>query len=147
MTKLDMLTIGDVSYDVFLYPVESESLCQLNNKESLICFGYGAKIPVSEMQFTIGGNAANNAVGTKRLGVSVGIVITLGADDVGNQILTYLEKEGVDTAFAIPQVSTTSNYSVILSYEGERTIFTYKVPRSYEFPVKLPETPCKVKAK
>ena len=141
MATLDLLSIGDASYDVFLRPQESESLCQLNNKESLICFGYGSKIPVRDMDFTIGGNAANNAVGVRRLGISVGIVITLGADEVGNQILISLEKEGVDTTFAIPQVSTTSNYSVILSYAGERTIFTYKVPRSYEFPVKMPETP------
>lgn len=138
---LDLLSIGDVSYDVFLRPEESESLCQLNNKESLICFGYGAKVPVREMEFTVGGNAANNSVGVRRLGINVGIVITLGADETGNQILSALEKEGVDTTFAIPQVSTTSNYSLILSYAGERTIFTYKVPRSYEFPVKLPQVP------
>jgi sugar/nucleoside kinase (ribokinase family) len=140
MSSFDLLSIGDASYDVFLSPSESESLCQLNNKESLICFNYGGKIPVKQMEFTLGGNAANNAVGTKRLGIATTSVITLGTDEVAEQIVKHLEKEGVDTTFVTTQPSTLSNYSVIITYSGERTIFTYKSPMSYLFPVKLPPT-------
>lgn len=136
-----LLTIGDASYDVFLTPSESESMCQLNNRESLICFNYGDKIPVKEIEFTIGGNAANNAVGVKRLGVEVGIVLTLGSDELGERIIKKLSSEGVDTTYVITQTAAFSNYSTIVNYQGERTIFAYKAPRSYEFPVKLPVTP------
>ena len=44
--KLELLSIGDVSWDVFITPTESEALCTLDDKECLICFSYGEKIPV-----------------------------------------------------------------------------------------------------
>lgn len=125
--------------DVFILPSESEALCQMDERECLICFKYGEKIPVKELEFSIGGNAANNAVGTKRLGVNSGIVITLGDDSIANQIVERLQSEGVDTSFVILQPAGSSNYSTIINYSGERTILTYKAPRSYEFPVKLPQ--------
>jgi len=138
MANLELLSVGDASYDVFLAPTESEMMCELDDKKSLICLTYGDKIPVREIEFSIGGNAANNAVGTKRLGVGVGIVLTLGNDQIGRQIIEMLSLEGVDTTFAIPQTASKSDYSTVITYSGERTILTYKSPRSYEFPVKLP---------
>ena len=139
--SLELLSIGDASMDVFINPTESEALCQLHDKDSLICFTYGDKIPVKSLEFSIGGNAVNNAVGTRRLGIKSGVVLTLGDDGIGNQIIGTLKKEQVDTTFVIQQPSTTSNYSTVINYSGERTILTYKAPRSYEFPVQLPATP------
>ena len=139
--NLELLSIGDASMDVFINPTESEALCQLHDKDSLICFTYGDKIPVKSLEFSIGGNAVNNAVGTRRLGIKSGVVLTLGDDGIGNQIIGTLKKEQVDTTFVIQQPSTTSNYSTVINYSGERTILTYKAPRSYEFPVQLPATP------
>ena len=138
---LDILSIGDASLDVFLNPSESEALCEIDNKKCLICFKYGEKIPVKTLDFCVGGNAANNAVGMRRLGINSGVVLTLGLDDIGNQILERLKKEKVDVTYTVQQPATTSNYSTVVNYSGERTIFTYKAPRSYEFPVKLPPTP------
>lgn len=136
--SLDLLSVGDASLDVFLTPVESESFCRLDTKECFISFSYGDKIPVKRMEFTVGGNAANNAVGTKRLGINSALVTTMGEDMVGGQILEKLESEDVDTTFVITQPASNSNYSVIIDYGGERTILSYKAPISYEFPVKLP---------
>jgi len=139
--KLDLLSIGDSSLDVFMTPTELETLCQINTKKSLIAFSYGDKIPVENFEISIGGNAANNAVGAKRLGVRSATVLTLGVDDVGNKIVEKLKSEGVDTTYVIQQPATTSNYSTIINFAGERTIFTYKAPKSYEFPVQLPSAP------
>ena len=99
MAKFDLITIGDASLDVFITPTESETLCRLDDKESLVCFSYGEKIPVKEMEFSVGGNAANNAVGTKRLGINCAVVLTLGDDEIGGQIVSKLESEGVDTTY------------------------------------------------
>lgn len=140
MDNLDLLSIGDASIDVFMTPMESETLCQIDTKECFIAFSYGDKIPVKNLEFSVGGNAANNAVGTTRLGVKTGIVLTLGDDNVGNLIVERLRQEEVDMTFAIQQPSTSSNYSTVINYSGERTIFTYHAPRSYEFPVQLPVT-------
>ena len=139
--ELDLLSIGDASLDVFVEPSEFESLCRIDEKESLICFEYGDKIPVKDLNISIGGNAANNAVGTKRLGINTGAVLTLGDDQTGNHIVELLKTEGVSTDLVTQQPSTLSNYSTIIRYSGERTIFSYKVPRDYGFPVSLPKTP------
>jgi ribokinase len=141
MADFDLLSVGDASLDVFMTPTESESLCQMDDKQSLICFTYGDKIPVRYLEFCVGGNAANNAVGVTRLGVKTGLVLTLGDDLVGNSVVEKLREEGVDLTYVIQQPATSSNYSNIVNYSGERTIFSYHAPRSYEFPVNLPLTP------
>jgi sugar/nucleoside kinase (ribokinase family) len=137
----ELLTIGDASLDVFLAPTETDTLCRMDNKECVVCFSYGNKIPVKNLEFSVGGNAANNSVGTTRLGVKTAIVLTLGDDMIGNQVVNRLKIEGVDLTYVILQPATTSNYSSIITYGGERTIFSYHAPRSYEFPVQLPIAP------
>lgn len=141
MTNLELLTIGDASLDVFVTPTESETHCRIDDKECFLCFSYGDKIPVKSLDFSIGGNAVNNAVGTKRLGINSSAVLTLGDDDMGNQIVEKLVKEGVETSFVFRQKETKSNYSTIVVVGGERTIFSYKEPREYEFLKDLPVTP------
>ena len=137
----ELLSIGDATLDAFIAPTESEEFCEVNTKECFIAFKYGEKIPVKNLEFSIGGNAANNSVGTTRLGVKTSLVLTLGDDSVGNQIVERLRVEGVDLTYVIQQPSTTSNFSTVITYQGERTIFTYHAPRSYEFPVQLPAVP------
>ncbi|MEK7526320.1 MAG: carbohydrate kinase family protein [Patescibacteria group bacterium] len=137
---LDLLTIGDATMDVFLIPTESDVLCSLNDKDCQVCFTYGAKIPVKSMEFSIGGNAANNAIGTRRLGIKTAIVVSLGDDSVGKMIVDRLVSENVATNFVHEQTGSISNYSTIIRYQGERTIFTYHAPRIYEFPNNLPFT-------
>lgn len=141
MDNFDLLSIGDATIDTFMTPLESETMCKLDTKECLIAFSYGAKIPVKNLEFSVGGNAANNAVGVRRLGLNNGIVLTLGDDSVGNMIVDKLRAEGVDLTYVIQQPGTTSNYSSVINYSGERTIFVYHAPRSYEFPVQLPIVP------
>jgi len=141
MANFDLLSIGDASIDVFMTPTESETLCRIDTKECFIAFSYGDKIPVKNLEFSVGGNAANNVVGVRRLGVNSAIVLTLGDDNIGNLIVDKLKKENVDVTYVIQQVGTSSNYSTIINYTGERTILTYHAPRSYEFPVQLPVTP------
>ena len=139
--NFELISIGDATVDVFMTPIESETLCKRDTKECYIAFSYGEKIPVKNLEFTIGGNAANNAVGVRRLGVKNSIVLTIGSDTVGNLIKEKLTEEGVDTTYVIQQPASSSNYSSIINYAGERTIFTYHAPRSYEFPVALPAVP------
>jgi sugar/nucleoside kinase (ribokinase family) len=139
--KPDLLSIGDATIDTFMTPIESETMCKIDTKECLICFSYGDKIPVKNLEISIGGNAGNNAVGVERLGVNSAIVLTLGDDNIGNLIIEKLKKEGVDLTYVIQQPGTMSNTSTVINYSGERTIFVYHAPRSYEFPVALPVTP------
>lgn len=137
----DLLSIGDANLDAFIQPSESEALCDINTKECLIAFSYADKIPVKNMEFSVGGNAANNVVGARRLGINAAVVLTLGDDSTGIQIIEKLRSENVDLTYCIQQPATMSNFNVVVTYTGERTIFTYHAPRSYEFPVQLPKVP------
>lgn len=141
MSNFDLLSIGDANLDAFIVPSESEALCDINTKECLIAFSYADKIPVKNLEFSIGGNAANNAIGTKRLGINTSSVLTLGDDSTGLQIIERLKAEGIDLTYVVQQPSTLSNFNVVITYTGERTIFTYHAPRSYEYPTALPKTP------
>ncbi len=76
--QFDLISIGDATIDTFIAPSEKEALCMLDDQRQLICFNYGDKIPVKNLEFSIGGNAANNAVGCTRLGVKTTIVLTVG---------------------------------------------------------------------
>ncbi len=138
---ITLLSVGDASIDTFITPTETETMCRIAEKDCLICFSYGDKIPVKNLEFSSGGNAANNAVGASRLGIKTQILITLGDDDIGNQILKRLEAEKVDLTYSFQQKETRSNYSIVINYQGERTIFVYHAPRSYEYPVQLTPTP------
>jgi ribokinase len=135
---ISLLSLGDASIDSFMAPTDTDVECKVDSKECVICFPYGDKIPVKSLEFSVGGNAANNAVGLRRLGIKSGIVTTLGDDSVAVQIMDTLQKEHVDLTFAFKQPETRSNYSTVINYSGERTIFVYHAPRSYEFPIKLP---------
>ena len=65
----------------------------------------------------------------------------MGDDNVGNLIVDKLKAESVDLTYVIQPPGTSSNYSTVISYSGERTILVYHAPRSYEFPVQLPLVP------
>ena len=82
MSEIELLSLGDATLDVFIAPSESETLCQIDTKECFIAFSYGEKIPVKSLEFSIGGNAANNAIGTGRLGINSSAVLTLGDDTI-----------------------------------------------------------------
>lgn len=140
MDKVDVISMGDANLDAFIAPQESESLCNLDTKECLIAFSYGDKIPVKSLEFSIGGNAANNVIGLNRLGLNALPVLTLGDDSTGLQIIERLKNEGVNLTFVLQQPSTSSNFNVVVTYSGERTIFSYHSPRSYEFPLQLPKS-------
>jgi hypothetical protein len=52
-SKYDLLSIGDATFDAFIVPTESEVLCRLDEKECVICFSYGDKIPVKSIEDSI----------------------------------------------------------------------------------------------
>jgi len=140
MNEYTLLSIGDATYDTFITPSEAEALCDINNQECLICFSYGEKIPVSSIDYSVGGNAANNAVGSSRLGIAVAIMTSLGTDLVGETILHRLHTDRVDTSFIQKEPALASNSSTVITYSGERTIFTYHAPHAYQFPAHFPKS-------
>ncbi len=138
--SLQLVTVGDSTLDVFIAPSETETLCTIDQKECLVCFNYGDKIPVNSLGFSVGGNAANNAVGAKRLGLQAALISSLGDDITGKQIAEALQTESVNMSYVHTVIGGTSNYSSVITYGGERTIFSYHAPKPYVVPDELPQT-------
>lgn len=133
MHNKSVLVIGDVTIDVFLTPKSGEAFCQMKEQEKVLCFSYGDKIPVENVQFFTGGNAANVSTGLRRLDVPVSIMTTIGTDNISKLIYDHLEKEQIQTQHVEMKQGVTANYSTIISYQGERTILSYHAPKTYTY--------------
>lgn len=132
---LDVLSIGDCTVDVFLNLEEGNVKCNLKKQYCEICFHYGDKIPVKEViQIPGTGNAANMAIGSRRLGLKSSISTIVGNEGSGETIIKNFKKEKVDTNHLHEDKKSPTNYSAIINYEGERTIFSHHEDRKYKFP-------------
>ncbi|HLD20117.1 MAG TPA: carbohydrate kinase family protein [Patescibacteria group bacterium] len=136
--QYDMISIGDATQDVY---VMLDDACVQKSKRdaTTICLPFGEKIPIKEPVRMVGGNAANVAFGCKRLGLSTAYWGVLGDDDFGVFIRNELENAGVNVSLTTLQAKSTTNYSTILLYRGERTILSYHAQRRYTAK-KLPPT-------
>lgn len=124
----DVITIGGATQDVFVRSEGAQVFRVSNRKQekAWIGFDYGAKIPVDQIRFTVGGGATNTAVAFAKLGLEVASLIKVGQDAAAGQILEELEKYQISTEF-VQRSEQQTGYSVILtSYEGERSILTYR---------------------
>lgn len=128
----DVVCIGDISQDIFLFIKDADIHAGLHGLGSEICFPYGQKINVETIFEEIGGNAANVAVGLSRLGLKTSLLSIVGNDKRGDWVLNRLkfladtpsdQKLVIDKVFAVPDHET--NLSVILNFKKERTILTF----------------------
>ena len=142
---LDILCVGDAIYDMFVKPHEAEVLesCKRARTqiacEPMLCFGYGAKINIEELDYSLGGSAANVAVGLKMLGKDSGLVSFIGSDYAGDKIREKLELDGVDIKYLLIDEKIKSSFSSILRHKLERTILIYRDKFDYAR-LKLPKT-------
>lgn len=130
----DLVAIGDSTIDTFIRIHDAALEFDIDRRESKLCIPYGAKIPVDAIAYGVAGNAANVAVGTARLGQRVAIYTNLGNDDQATRIRQAFEKEGIDTRFVKTSKDKGTNLSVVLTFQGERTIFVYHQDWFYHLP-------------
>lgn len=108
---VDFVCIGDATRDLFLFLKESPVFD-------------GSKIPVDNIAWSLGGNAANVSVGLARLGLQATLVTVFGDDDRGAWIKRELLKNNVSLDFSLTQ-NHQSNLSAVIVANGERTILSY----------------------
>jgi len=136
--KLDLITIGDSTIDTFIRIHDASVECDINKKDCKICVPYGSKIPVDSIAHGVAGNAANVAVGCARLGLATAIYTNLGDDENGLRIKETLISEKIRPDFIQINKGKESNLSVVLTFQGERTIFVYHQPWFYRLPTLPP---------
>ncbi len=135
--KFDIIVIGDSTIDTFIKIHDASVACDLNTKECKICIKYGSKIPVESIAHGVAGNAANVAVACSSLGLKSGIYTNLGADKQGELIKNALIAKGVMPDYIVESGDKSSNLSVVLTFQNERTIFVYHQDWHYQLPDKM----------
>lgn len=135
----DLISLGDCTLDVYLELEEASVACDIKKEDCKLLLDYAEKIPVKSVTHVAGGgNAANNAVGSARLGLKTTLVSFVGNDQMGRHIQESLKAEGVDYRFLTIDSQNGTNYATILNYAGERTILVFHENRTYTLPA-LPE--------
>lgn len=134
--KLDVISIGDPTIDTFLFIHDIEIKRIKGQLKAII--SWGDKLPVDELHRTVAGNAANNAVGSARLGLKTAFYTVLAHDSGGREIIHKMQKEKVSTEYIVIDDKHSTNASTVLSYQGERTIFVYHEHRKYKLPKLAP---------
>jgi ribokinase len=150
----DIITIGDAMRDIFIFPAVEEmekpasaEKIKSDEKPSLgeagfekyLVFGLGDKITISDVEFSIGGTAANVAAGLAKLGFKTAIISAVGSDNAGQDVREKLATNKVSTSFIKVYHNKKTSFSVIVSYKGERTIFVYHAyePQNFHLPDNL----------
>ncbi len=75
--------------------------------------GTGGTHPVRERREMLGGKGANQAVGLAQLGVPVGLIGVVGADEPGATALQQASSDGIDTAHVVRRGTTALLVSVV----------------------------------
>lgn len=128
----DVVCIGDISQDVFLFIKDADIHAELHGSGPEICLPYGQKLNVENVFEEIGGNAANVSIGLSRLGLKISLLSIVGNDKRGDWVLDRLkflaksfnhQNLAVDKVFTVPSHET--NLSIILNFKKERTILTF----------------------
>src|SRR3989344_8117602 len=130
----EMISVGDGMIDTFIKISDAHVQCTVDKEKCELCISYGDKIPVEEMKHLVAGNAANNAVGSSRLGMRTAIYVNVGSDESGFKIKKKLAEEKIDPIYIKVNEAMDSNYSAVLNFQGERTIFVYHQQWNYQLP-------------
>ncbi|MFA5777409.1 MAG: carbohydrate kinase family protein [Parcubacteria group bacterium] len=124
---MQIICIGSSAKDVF-YPTEKGHIVDTPEdleSQKKFCFELGAKYQVEDRYESIGGCAANVAVGLSRLGIKTYCYTKIGKDNLGEWIVEELKREGVDKEFVEIEKDCQSDLSAIIvdKKSGEHTIF------------------------
>ncbi len=130
----DLISIGDARIDNFVHLPKAHISCTLNKEKCEICLNYGDKIPIDDIRSLTAGNNNNNAIGSARLGLKTALYGNIGGDANGKMILDHLKQEKVDTRYVVVNKDVSTEQSIVINFEGERTILVYHYPWEYNLP-------------
>lgn len=135
MSKLDVLSIGDVVTDAFIKLFDDRAVSYQNEQGKWLAVPFATKVPFDHAEVIEGvGNAANAAVSFARLGLKSGLVSNVGHDKYGRDIINALHDEDVDSRFVHINPGKISNYHYVLWYKEERTILIKHEEYDYRWP-------------
>jgi sugar/nucleoside kinase (ribokinase family) len=148
--KYDLITIGDVMRDIFVFPALDEMEKPVNRSsvaqnvkhtpgDKFLLLELGDKIDITDIHHDIGGTAGNVAVGAAKMGLKTSVISMIGHDRDGDEIIQALGKNKVDTSHLIVSREKKTSFSIIISVEAERSILVFHSfkPADIELPKNL----------
>lgn len=133
MGNYDVICIGDAKLDTFIKINESEGKFYFDQTSNELRFKHGEKIPVEATFISMGGNAANVAVGLTRLGIKATIAAEIGDDEFSLKIVNALARENIDRGFLKSTHGSLTSFSVALAFKDNRTLFSEHIERKHDF--------------
>lgn len=130
----DLISVGDARIDNFVHLPKAHLSCTLNKEKCELCLNYGDKIPIDDVKSLTAGNNNNNAIGAARLNLKTALFGNIGGDANGKMILEHLKAAGVDTRYVVVNKDVATEQSIVINYQGERTILVYHYPWQYNLP-------------
>lgn len=118
----DLITVGNVVMDLYF---KGKSL---SIKDGHLHLSVGGKYPVDYFHESVGGSAANVAIGASNQGLSTAILAKIGENSFKQIILQKLLKKMVSTEFLLDDAGYMNVSSILLSESGEKTIVHYATP-------------------
>ncbi len=135
MENFDLITIGDIGTDAFIRLKEASLHCNIKKEDCEICLKFASKIPYESVTvIPAGGNGANVATGSTKLGLKVAIISNIGDDENGQDVIESLNKIPIETKLIKKNIGVASNYNYVLWYENDRTILVKHENFRYELP-------------
>src|SRR3989344_1813238 len=131
----DLISICDCVVDTFI-PLTDAKIIN-SDGEAMLAMRFGDKIPVGDSVSIVAGNAANNAVGSSRLGLKTAIYTNVGdrgEEEYDQRIIAKFKSEKVDTRYVIHDKTLPSNHHIVLNFKGERTILIHHQPWKFNLP-------------
>ncbi len=131
--KYDVVTIGGATEDITFYTGEGVLISNKNDilRQKLLAFEYGTKIKIDNSHSTFGGGAANAAVSLSKLGFKAAVLIAVGRDIRGKEILDNLKNNGVDIKLAQKKKNIESGFSFLLvGNDNEHIVFSNRAANS-----------------
>jgi sugar/nucleoside kinase (ribokinase family) len=131
-----LIVFGSARIDAFLTLPDdkADTYCDIDTKKCVLQLSYASKIPMKSVDFRLGGNGANVAVGTKRLGINSYLVAEVGSGVMGDYARRELETQEVDMTLVTQTPEVPAGFGAVISYQGERTILSYYPPAEPPFP-------------
>jgi len=124
--KLDVITFGSATRDIFLKPKKVSLLKYDASAREGVCFPLGSKIDIEELYFTTGGGGTNSAATFANQGFKTAYCGAIGADQAGKDIMAELQTLKIANFVAWKKEKAT-NHSVIITNSGhDRTILAYR---------------------
>lgn len=116
----DLVSIGTISADLYF------SADELTKKDKRLFLAIGGKYRSEDFSMSVGGGAANVAIGGRKNGLKTAVVGMIGNNVFRKGIMQRLQIAKVNTSHVLFNQTAISVSVILLDESGERTVITHQ---------------------